>query len=219
MTLREFAYTSIKEKILTCEFKPGQILNEDALCNTLNISRTPVREAISRLSQENLIEIIPKKGLRVSGIKLSDLNGIYETRLFMEPQLILTYGRFADKDKLLQFRKSISDVEIKTTSPVEYTKMDMEFHQFIFKLGQSVYFEKFYDVISSQDFRISLVGGIAPVERRESSRIEHLAIIEHMLNDEDEEASELMRQHIIKARQSKYDLLSKSASFSAYFDI
>ena len=219
MTLREFAYTSIKEKILTCEFKPGQILNEDALCNTLNISRTPVREAISRLSQENLIEIIPKKALRVSGIKLSDLNGIYETRLFMEPQLILTYGRFADKDKLLQFMKSISDVEIKTTSPVEYTKMDMEFHQFIFMLGQSTYFKKFYDVISSQDFRISLVGGIAPVERRESSRIEHLAIIEHMLNDEYEEASELMRQHIIKARQSKYDLLSKSASFSAYFDI
>ena len=60
--LKTFAYTSIKEKLLHCDYEPGSVLNETALCQELKISRTPIREALNRLSQENLIQVLPKKG-------------------------------------------------------------------------------------------------------------------------------------------------------------
>ena len=59
--LKTFAYTSIKEKLLHCDYEPGSVLNETALCQELKISRTPIREALNRLSQENLIQILPKR--------------------------------------------------------------------------------------------------------------------------------------------------------------
>ena len=62
VSLKQQAYTTIKNKILTCEYLPNSFLNEDLLCEELQVSRTPVRDALGRLEQENLIKIMPKKG-------------------------------------------------------------------------------------------------------------------------------------------------------------
>lgn len=62
--LKTLAYKTIKQKIVTCEYAPGLYLNEEILTEELKISRTPIRDALSRLEQEGLIEIKPKKGLR-----------------------------------------------------------------------------------------------------------------------------------------------------------
>ena len=59
--LKTLAYKTIKQKIVTCEYAPGMYLNEEILTEELKISRTPIRDALSRLEQEGLIEIKPKK--------------------------------------------------------------------------------------------------------------------------------------------------------------
>ena len=53
----------IKEKIINCEFAPGAVYNEEYLCEEVNTSRTPVRDALGRLEQEGLIKIMPKRGI------------------------------------------------------------------------------------------------------------------------------------------------------------
>ena len=65
--LKQHAYEFIKKKILNCEYAPGLHLNEQQLCEDMDgISRTPVRDAVSRLEQEGLLNILPKKGIIVS---------------------------------------------------------------------------------------------------------------------------------------------------------
>ena len=59
-SLKVQAYNNIKEKILNCEFSPGMHLNEAVLCETFHVSRTPIRDALSRLEQEGLV---PKREL------------------------------------------------------------------------------------------------------------------------------------------------------------
>ena len=59
--LKTLAYNSIKQKIITCEYAPGTYLSEELITDQLKISRTPVRDALSRLEQEGLLEIRPKK--------------------------------------------------------------------------------------------------------------------------------------------------------------
>lgn len=63
MNLKTQAYNTIRQKIVTCEYAPGTFLNEELLTTELGLSRTPVRDALSRLEQEELIEIKPKKAL------------------------------------------------------------------------------------------------------------------------------------------------------------
>ena len=74
-SLKLQAYQYLKTKILNCEYRPNEFLNEQKLCAEMgNISRTPMRDALGRLEQEGLITILPKKGLMVSGITEEDVH-------------------------------------------------------------------------------------------------------------------------------------------------
>lgn len=79
------AYETIKNKILTCEFKPGQLVSEKEIVEELKISRTPVREALNILSGEGLLNIIPKKGVQISDLSIKKLKEIFEIRCILEP--------------------------------------------------------------------------------------------------------------------------------------
>ena len=101
--LKTLAYNTIKQKIVTCEYAPGTFLNEEILTDELKISRTPIRDALSRLEQEGLIEIKPKKGITVTALSIKDVNMIFEIRKLYEPYILKNYGSFLDEDKLNEF--------------------------------------------------------------------------------------------------------------------
>lgn len=212
--LKEYAYENIKKKILSCEYYPNMILSEDMLCTDLNISRTPVRDALSRLSQDNLVIILPKKGIFVQGITLNEMKNIYDVRLIMEPQIILRYGANADLATLRKFHEEFKQFDLAATTPTEFTVLDTEFHGFIFAMAQNTYFNQLYTNISNQNFRISVMSGWELGKRRSDSMEEHIQIIEAITKQELESAARLMETHIMKARQCKLELLLSSNSFS-----
>ena len=71
MSLKQQAYNIIKNKIITCEYPPNFLLNEEKLKDEIGASRTPIRDALSRLEQENLVHILPKKESWLPGHYLS----------------------------------------------------------------------------------------------------------------------------------------------------
>ena len=79
-SLKLQAYNTIKDKIIRCEYAPNELISEEALREELGVSRTPIRDALSRLEQEGLLTILPKKGIMVSGLSLGEINGIFENR-------------------------------------------------------------------------------------------------------------------------------------------
>src|SRR4051812_23626162 len=60
-SLRDVAYEAIKHRIITCVFKPGEYINEAYVSGAIGIGRTPVHQAIDRLMQDGLLEVIPRK--------------------------------------------------------------------------------------------------------------------------------------------------------------
>ena len=79
------AYSILKKKIISCEYQPGSMLNEAQLAEELGFSRTPIREAISILEMEGFLCIVPKKGILVTDILLSDIVQIFQARMEIEP--------------------------------------------------------------------------------------------------------------------------------------
>ena len=112
-SLKSQAYNNIKEKIISCEYSPGMLLNEEILCETFNVSRTPIRDALSRLEQEGLITIWPKKGIIVSSLSISEVNNLFELRLLLEPYSIQNYGYTLDENGTP--RTFLSSTTISTT--------------------------------------------------------------------------------------------------------
>ncbi|MGQ9517988.1 MAG: GntR family transcriptional regulator [Anaerolineae bacterium] len=83
-TATERAYRTIREKIIRLEYAPGELLVESGLAEELGTGRTPVREALKMLACENLVVIIPQRGIYVADISLTDLQEIAELRLAVE---------------------------------------------------------------------------------------------------------------------------------------
>lgn len=78
--LADEAARTLREAILTGEIVPGTRLNQVELATDLGISRTPLREALMKLEQEGLIELLPAGGLRVAVINLDDAVELYDVR-------------------------------------------------------------------------------------------------------------------------------------------
>lgn len=78
------AYRQIKAQIISLALPPGSLIDETQLSEQLGIGRTPIREALIRLSLENLIIILPRRGTIVADLNASDLHKLYEIRLALE---------------------------------------------------------------------------------------------------------------------------------------
>lgn len=94
------AYEALRSAILSAEISAGEAVNEGDWAARLGMSRTPIREALSRLSQEGLVETVPHRGTFVRDVSLGDLREVYQLRVVLEA--------FAATDAVLR----LSDEEI-----------------------------------------------------------------------------------------------------------
>ena len=67
-SLLDQAYNEIKLRVITCSYRPGEVLSEAAISDELKIGRTPVHQAIHRLMMDGLIAIMPRKGVMVTPV-------------------------------------------------------------------------------------------------------------------------------------------------------
>lgn len=86
--LAEFAYRRIKRSILDNEYPPGAQILEQDIAAELQLSRTPVREALVRLEQEGLLTIVPRHGARISTLSPADMREIYDVLVALEPAAV-----------------------------------------------------------------------------------------------------------------------------------
>jgi DNA-binding GntR family transcriptional regulator len=86
--LRQQVYEKIKHEIITCRLSPGQPISEGQFVELLQVSKTPIREALTSLQQDRLVEYIPNRGFTVANISFKDIQEIYEARIFFECDLI-----------------------------------------------------------------------------------------------------------------------------------
>lgn len=81
------AYETLKRDILLCRLAPGSELREAALVSRLAVGRTPVREALNRLVHEDLVEVRPRKGYRVTEVTYAGVHEVFEMRAEIEPHI------------------------------------------------------------------------------------------------------------------------------------
>src|SRR5882757_10761310 len=90
------AYRRLKRLILTLELPPGTPMSEPMLMELLGAGRTPVREALRRLSDDRLVVIFPRRGLVVAQLGLSEVQQLYEARITIEKQTAFLAAERAD---------------------------------------------------------------------------------------------------------------------------
>jgi DNA-binding GntR family transcriptional regulator len=84
LPLAERAYRDLQRQIITLQMKPGDVISESELQRTFGMGRTPIREALIRLSADRLVRIHPRRGTFVSDMHITDLGAVYEVRAPLE---------------------------------------------------------------------------------------------------------------------------------------
>ncbi|MFV0431309.1 MAG: GntR family transcriptional regulator [Alphaproteobacteria bacterium] len=119
--------------IVTLKFKPSAMLSESNLAKYLGTSRTPVREALIRLSQEGMVEILAQRGSRVAAISVTSVRNARFVRLALESAIAkdlckkdgLSPASYHELQALIFRQKEAADKGL----PEEFMKLDDEFHQ------------------------------------------------------------------------------------------
>lgn len=97
--LAEQAYRLLEEQLVTLKLAPGELIVEKDLMDKAGIGRTPVREAIQKLSAEGLLQVLPRKGLMVTPLRRSDLARIIEARRVLERLMVVKAAERASPDQ------------------------------------------------------------------------------------------------------------------------
>ncbi len=197
ITVKQKAYNYIKEKIIYCEFQPGTFIDEKLIAEELGVSRTPVRDAINLLESENLVKVIPKKGVIVSKITSKDVFEVFQVREIIEPIAISNFSHNLSLERLNWFK----DIYAKGGFDEETAhKLDDDFHKFIVSAYKNEYMKNVFIDIQDKNKRIRKMSGTLKSGINITYN-EHLSIISLIENMETDLAAKELLAHITASKR------------------
>lgn len=195
-SLKDQVYQVLLRKILTNELQPGTPLDEMKLCQMLKVSRTPIREALNRLERQNFVEMIPKKGARVSILSLDSMINLFKVRRVVEPALMrIACATIQNRStELTEFKKRILK-SIEAGDRKNLNSIDYEFHAFLYEQSGNSHLMFLMNYITNHSWQIRSQKAETDARILEAAR-EHIEIIDLLVAGELEKACSLMQQHI-----------------------
>ena len=135
--MREQIYALIRLTILTGSLPPGGTLDEKAIALQLGVSRTPVREAVQKLSAENLVEIKPQSGTRVAAISPTAIHQAYLIRRALESETVAAAAAKMTPNDGVRLEGNFHQhrLAIEREQFVEAIRLDDEFHRIISEIA------------------------------------------------------------------------------------
>ena len=197
-SLVQIAQDAIRRGIIQKELKLGQPLKEAALARPLQISNTPVREALSLLKAEGLVVSVPHKGYRVFTLNQEELVAFCELRFTLEAQA-LRYGIERNPKELVQKLHGILLKMQKNQDESmreEYLNLDTLFHMSFFKACQNDFLLRHYQKINSMIETMRHYISISN-EATQKSLENHEAIVNEIDQGKIPKAIELLEDHIV----------------------
>ena len=205
VSLASQVYERLESDILSCKYQYGEIITELGLCADLGVSRTPVREALRRLEQENLVEDCGK-GKIVRGITRKDFEDMCEVRLRIESLAVRGFAEHADENAMNNLREVLEFQEfyLQRDNRDQIHIMDGRFHQVIYQYCGSAVLR---DILSPMHKKIQNFRRISikRTGRAGASVEEHRQIYAAVEARNAELAENLMKEHIYHAMKSVMD--------------
>jgi len=202
---REWAYAQLRESILNGSITPGARISEPGLAEQLGISRTPVREALQRLSQEGLVELSPNKGARVRALSLQEIREVYEVRALLEAEAARLAAQNATEKELKELDQRLKTLDkLPRGDYLEQMQVDFDFHTALVEASHNRMLARVY-----QDLRASLALVRASMQthsQHPTTRKQHKQIMQALHKHNAEAAAKAARTHVLYFR----DLVTKS---------
>ncbi len=232
-TLAQEAHRIVRNAILRCEFLPSSILSIENLADTLDISQTPIREALSRLISEGLVEQRSNKRLHVARLNEEDVADTYEVRKVVEPYVAILAGESIrsnlgalalvsalDADNSEIERSISADGALDPEQSELSTKIDLQLHNLIGQQIENSLLKDIWQLIGDRSFRIRCYAEAAAKESNRaisnSAPREHAEIIATLLSGNPEQIIAAVKVHLANAERRTLDALREIRGIDSF---
>jgi DNA-binding GntR family transcriptional regulator len=197
-SLSEKAYWLIRDQIVSLRLEPGSMINERELTSELGLGRTPVREALRRLADENLVVVYPRRGIFVSNIEARDLATISEVRAELEGFAARLAAERAGAEERGVCRELIEELEASRSERDAHKLIhfDQRIHRHIYRCTHNEFLEATLEEYFVLTLRLWLVV-IDRVRRLDEAVQDHHELLEAICDADGDRAEVVMRRHVI----------------------
>ncbi|MBV6658363.1 MAG: GntR family transcriptional regulator [Devosiaceae bacterium] len=190
-------YKSVKAAIMKLDFAPGATIRKAALCDWFQVSRSPVADALNRLSVEGLVDIVPQSGTHVA--KLS-MRAIREDAFLREALEVASARHAAGHRSEKTIQRLTRNIEMQTRQVEdadieEAFETDVEFHRIIMETTRVSRLPTTVRTLSPNVDRARLLMVPAP-SRLADTIVEHKSILDAIKRSDGDAAANAMRQHV-----------------------
>lgn len=208
-TLSDKAYFYLRDLIVSGEVKGGELLTEKKIGEKLNMSRTPVKRALTRLEQEGYVKSVDGVGNIVRELSVKDLADIYELRIALEKIAIKSSINNISDLEICSLEKDLKDIlekkqNLESISSEYLTRKDEEIHMLILANSTNDYIKGLYSNIKSQIDRYQQEAYTLTDTTVESTEY-HLEILDAIKRKNLEETVKILEDHL----KWSYDVLVK----------
>ena len=204
---KDYVYRILKENIMSIELKPGELISEIELSEKMGISRTPIREVLTRLKGEYLIEVKPQSGTYVSLIDLGLVEEARFMRLALEEKALkkaceeFNEECFVELEKNLYAQQIIAEMD---SGKKEFSKLDNNFHELFFS---GVNMERVWKSILNISTHYDRIRLFLDIESDKKKIVEqHREMLSIIKNKEVDKIGDILSSHFSYG-ESKWDSL------------
>ena len=207
----DFVYAELKRQIISLELKPGERVYEPAMASALQVSRTPLREAIRRLISESLLEQQRTGGVLVPALDEAAISELYEVRAAMESLM----ARNACLKATLADIDALEAILERNAAMVgfadEAMKQGMALHGKIAGIAGNSWARRFHDQISNQMERYRHFTN-STQERRDQALAQHRRLVAAVAAGDPDQAARIAFDHVMGARDAAVRAISGASA-------
>lgn len=207
--LADHVYQSLKTQIINNKIMPNTFLDEKTVCESLGVSRTPVREALVRLEWEGLVVSVPQRGVMVSDLSLQTIIELIHIRKVVEPALLKPYLNCYDREVLLEIRGKIEQA-LADNDLDAMLAMDYEFHKYLYMGTKKRHVIKLMSYVCDQSQRIRTQEFYMRRRALKGAR-DHIEVIDALLEQKYELVMELLSSHVTDMEPYYHGILLSDA--------
>lgn len=154
--LRQQVYEEIKHDIITCKLPPGEPLSENQFIDRFKVSKTPIREALTLLVQDGLVEYTPNRGFMVTNVSVSDIQEIFDARIFFESEMFrLAVKNISDAEIDALEKQNIVEGDVNSPEYVDaFMESNRKFHVALAAAGGNSRLLLYYEILMNEAQRL-----------------------------------------------------------------
>ncbi|MBN8942739.1 MAG: GntR family transcriptional regulator [Rhizobiales bacterium] len=197
LSCNDLAYETLKHRLITCAYRPGECLSEAVVSAALGLGRTPVHQAFIRLARDGLVEVLPRKGILVRPISLDEVLDIASVRLVNEAHCVrLAVERAAPRD-ITELEDNVDEAgrAARSRDIARLMLLDRRFHQVIATSAGNPVLAEVLAHLHDRSLRVWFMS-LRDAEQHRRVIEEHRAIVAALRARDADAAERAMRAHI-----------------------